>query len=385
MGFEITKIQDFISMRAFLYGTGGVLLGFAALFSYVALNADKTVEALESRLASQSVVIAMPPQTQPPAAPPSAVPTAEPPPLADATADAEPVNADHALAGSEQDLDVYLLDGEGAQTTKALAVAPIEGLYENTPFGPLPKIMPDGKTPFTVYKKPFVLNREKPALAVAVLGYGLSAQLSETLLKELPAPVSFILSPYAQTPEEWQKKARANGHEIWLQLLFETADFPKTDPGAMGLMSSVSIKYNQDRLNWALGRTAGYAGIAALTDRTLEKASPMFKTIAADIFNRGLGFFELGSGNFSFMEPLAVEANSPAIRNFMPIGDFPPKPDALTLLEDKLKTVGGAAVVVIPTPGNIGALKDWLQSLEQSGVNLVPVSALAALSVKNDE
>jgi polysaccharide deacetylase 2 family uncharacterized protein YibQ len=49
----------------------------------------------------------------------------------------------------------------------------------------------------------------------------------------------------------------------------------------------------------------------------------------------------------------------------------------------QVQTVGGATIVIKPTPINIDALKIWIQSLEDAGIHLVPVSALAELSVSS--
>jgi polysaccharide deacetylase 2 family uncharacterized protein YibQ len=262
----------------------------------------------------------------------------------------------------------------------ALPVAPIEGVYEETAQGILPVALPTGSTPFKEYRKPFVLNRDKPAIAIVVMDYGLSAPLSETFLKELPASVSFVLTPYALDPERWQKEARANGHELWMQLMVQTKAFPNEDPGAKGLMTNVSIKYNQDRYLWTLARTTGYAGLAAFTDRSLDNGGPMFQSIAQDVFKRGLGYLELSPDRYSFFEPFAVEAGSPAAHSNFFLSEIKSESAQAAEITKMIADIGGAVVTVKPTPKNIDALKAWITSLETQGVQIVPVSAIAGLN-----
>jgi polysaccharide deacetylase 2 family uncharacterized protein YibQ len=377
MKIDFQKFENNFSMQSFLYGLSAVVATYGAVFVYAAFQGGpEQIKNLQARLASQSVIIDY---IQTPPAPVAIEP--EPQNVQTGAPVTAPVS--EAPASEENDLDVLLLDQESNSSTKALIQAPVTGLYEDSKFGKLPIVKADGKTPFTVYKKPFLLNRDHPAIAIAVLSYGLSPLLSEKMLRELPPSVTFILNPYTNAPDEWQKKARTNGHEIWMQLMFENSDFPKYDPGAMGLMSDVSMKFNQDRLLWTLGRTAGYAGIAAFTDETLEKATPMFTSIANDIFSRGLGYFELSAGANSFIEPLAVEKNTHSVRNFITLDDLGTESEGIKAVMQQVQTVGGATIVIKPTPINIDALKIWIQSLEDAGIHLVPVSALAELSVSS--
>ncbi|MCC6598242.1 MAG: divergent polysaccharide deacetylase family protein [Alphaproteobacteria bacterium] len=263
-------------------------------------------------------------------------------------------------------------------TAKSLSAAPAPGLSMESAFGLLP-LAQGSKTPFNVYKKPALVNRDKPMLAIAVRNYGLSNTLSETMLKTLPPEVSFILNPYTEAPDLWQQKARADGHEIWLQIFTATHRFPAQDPGAKGLLPSGSLKYNQDRLHWALGRTTGYAGIAAFTDSTLESAAPVFQSLAQDIFRRGLGYLELNPGRDSFIAPLAINENVPNTQSVFTIEAQGASLTDIGKIEKHIRDHGGALITLTPTPKNIEFVKNWIAGLSERNINIVPVSALAAM------
>jgi polysaccharide deacetylase 2 family uncharacterized protein YibQ len=368
----LERIEDHFSTRAFLLGLCVVLGLYLVVLGILAAIEQKTLQELDARLANQSVVIDHIQTGQPEIAP---TPVAGLP--------AKPKEVAEAVSSTSVADDIAALTHANPSenpSSLALPEAPIDGVYEETAEGILPAALPTGSTPFKEYRKPFVLNRDKPAIAIVVLDYGLSAPLTETLLKELPASVSFVLTPYALDPEHWQKKARANGHELWMQLMVQTKAFPNEDPGAKGLMTNVSIKYNQDRYIWTLARTTGYAGVAAFTDHALDNAGPMFQNIAQNIFQRGLGYLELSPERYSFFEPYAVEADAPAAHSNFALTEINPESQQVADITKMIADIGGAVVTIKPTPKNIDALKAWIASLETQGVQIVPVSAIAGLN-----
>ena len=247
----------------------------------------------------------------------------------------------------------------------------MEGLFQETPNGPLPIISADGLSPFMAYKKPFSLTG-KPLIAVVVLDFGLSALLSDQLIAQLPSEISLILSPYAADAEQWQKKARENGHEIWLQLPLENKKFIPSDPGPQALLAQASIKYNQDRLEWILSRTPGYAGVVGETDEIFDQASNTLSSVFKNIFNRGLGYLEMNPQAGPAIEEISLGNKSPYARNDLFIEDV-----SLKAIEKQASDRGYVIGIIRPTPNNIKALATWFRTLDAKGYTLAPVSAIA--------
>ena len=371
-----------ISFKSFLIGLGLVLIGYAGLFAYLAMNAQSTQLLLEARLATQTVLV-----DRPLVEAASAVPVSEVSSDADTiieTSQSEAIETDEPTLqdaireeingenGDEESLE----DIVGKQA-KSLRKAPIKGFYEDSAFGKLPIAKSPLQTPFEVYKRPYILNLAKPFIALGVEDFGLSRELSQEALDALPSNVSLLLSPYASTPENWVKKAREDGHEIWLNIPVERKIFPLDDPGAKGLLTRVSLQYNQERLKWLLGRATGYAGIAAYTDPALENAGPMFANIAKDMFERGLGFFELNPSNDSFFRPIAVSEDIPHIQSFGSIEVVDPQNERVKALLNAVKTNGGVIATVQLTPRNIQSLSKWIEAQEKRGIAIIPLSAIA--------
>ena len=364
------ELDGRFSFKTFSIGLLLAVLFYAAFGGYAYINQHKTLEALENRLASQTVII----DGQAPTAP---VQTAEAEIEAEAetedTSEAEPLieGQDTVEPPAPSDEEVVSADIKDEladalpQAPASLVQAPVEGLYEKSELGLLPVIKNRAETPFTVYKKPYILNKAAPFISVAVRDFGLSQPISDVMIEALPSDVSFIMSPYTAAPQIWIDKAREDGHEVWLEMPVENLDFPFSDPGAKGLLTHVSLQYNQDRLDWILSRVAGYTGVAAYTDDALSNAGPTFKKIANDIFERGLGYFELNTDS-SFFIPLAATVNAPHVQADIDVSTF-------SLAASKL---GGKRVIVMDaTQKNIKDLKAWIIAMENRGVQNAPLSA----------
>lgn len=369
------EVEPAFSPVAFLRGLGFVAAFYLLAFGYAALVGERTLAGLQGRLASHAGAVEHQAGAVENAASLAPFAPSVPPPST-APGEKRPADAANAASGesSAKQKPFSLLP-----SSKALPAAPAEGLSEPSAHGALPVAGRNGQTPFSAYKKPALINRGQPVLAVAVTDYGLSDSLSETVLETLPADVSLILNPYAAQADLWQKRARKNGHETWLQLFTLTRSFPFRDPGAKGLLPDASLKHNRERLYWALGRTAGYAGIAAYTDSAMSAGAPMFKTLSAEMFRRGLGYIEINPGRDSFLAPAAVAEQAPnAQAAFSLDASGAAFPDT-SHIEKHLRDHGGALVIVRATPGNVRFLGPWLERMQARGFNLVPASALAEI------
>lgn len=274
--------------------------------------------------------------------------------------------------------------GDSPKNSKSLTPAPIKGYYEQSEQGLLPIKNGEHLTPFSAYKKPFTLNRNNKNIAIVILDYGLSDRVSEKAVTTLPSHISLVLSPYTLTPDMWKSKAREDGHEIWLDLPIETMNFPFRDPGSKGLLTSASLAYNMDRIEWALTRTTGYAGIATFTDGALNKSSTMFKDLFSNIFDRGLGYLELNPEGGSFLDKNILSENKevPHAKADATLKIFDTNSQSLKLIEDRLSQSNNTIILVTPTEKNIDDLMQWIEGLEGKNIHIVPVSSIADLREK---
>ncbi len=249
----------------------------------------------------------------------------------------------------------------------------LPALIEDGPFGPLPRIAPDGRRPFLAYARPFDLDDRRPRIALLVVGLGLQTDLTEAAIA-LPGEISLHFSAYAADLPSWFERARRAGHEVLLDLPMEPTDYPASDPGPHTLLASNSTDENLKRLDWLLARATGYIAVAGSGARfaTSERASPVLDVLAM----RGLAVVEVGRTDLAATAaavglpyasaPTAIDAD-PSMLSI----DY-----ALAGLEVEALQNGSALGVAQGYPVSLERLRLWSATLGDKGLVLAPVSAV---------
>ena len=241
----------------------------------------------------------------------------------------------------------------------------------------IPRIAADGRQARTVYAAAVPpLPAGVKRVAILLDGLGLSSAASLDAIDNLPAAVSLAVSPYAVAPAALLDAARQAGHEILLSLPMQPARAPLDDEGGYALTEQVGAETNLMRLQWALSRFAGYAGV---TNAFLGMAgarfadSEQFGAITQRLGRRGLFYLDATPGA---APPVGVAWVDADLRL-----DDPPDAAAidqgLAALEQLARRKGSAIGVAGPIfPVTVRRLADWARSLRARGLVLVPVSSL---------
>jgi uncharacterized protein len=251
--------------------------------------------------------------------------------------------------------------------------AVIPALIENGPFGPLPRIGPNGSRPFLAYARPFDLHDRRPRVALLIVGLGLQADLTDAAIA-LPGEISLEFSAYGADLPGWSQRARRAGHEVLLDLPMEPADYPASDPGPHTLLASDPDKQVLKRLDWLLARASGYVAVAGTGARFATNGRAA--TALEDLARRGLALVELGQADLaarasavglpyaSAGAPLDLEPSTRSIDR------------ALAGLEAEALRKGSALASVQAYPISLVRLRRWAASLGDKGLVLAPVSAV---------
>lgn len=266
-----------------------------------------------------------------------------------------------------------------------LRPAPLPGLDEEGSFGRIPRIGDDGTTPFEAYKRPFELPEGTPVVAVMLTGVGLNEERTDAAINDLPLNISLAISPYARDLQTVAREARAMGHEVFLELPMEPADFPLSDPGPRALLTSLSEGENLVRLEWLLARFPGYAGLVSRQGSKFGSLDSAIRPVIEFISRTGLMYVEgTGSGVASYGAQLAANDGTPnAISNVI-IDDTPSRRHIdrrLAELVEIAKRNGVAVGIAQSYPVTIQRLRNWAFRLKRQGVVLVPVSAVSGQQV----
>jgi uncharacterized protein len=264
-----------------------------------------------------------------------------------------------------------------------LVEVPVAELVEESQYGPLPKVAPDGRRPIDVYARPSkyadkAAPGEKPRIAVLINGMGLSDGVTAEAIKELPAPISVAYGAYGRNLQDWVEKARGAGHEVLLQVPLEPLDYPTNDPGPHTLLTTLPSEENMKRLQWLMSRFTGYVGVTNLMGAKFETTKAALTPMLEEIKARGLLFVDDGTVKDSAGQQVAGTIGLDYAAADVQI-DAVPSPDdinkALAHLEAVAKEKGAAIGVASAKPGTIKQISQWAGQLQGKGIILIPVSA----------
>ncbi len=151
----------------------------------------------------------------------------------------------------------------------------------------LPQRSEDGEVaPWDYYGKPMTADEDVPLIAIVVTDLGLSAPFTQRALA-LPEFVTLSYSPYTPGLPGKIKKARSLGHEAWIDLPMEPADYPASDPGPLAVMKDLSDLDNLNRLHTILAGATGIAGVTTSEEENFSNQNAA-KAVVSDLHKRGL-------------------------------------------------------------------------------------------------
>jgi polysaccharide deacetylase 2 family uncharacterized protein YibQ len=253
-------------------------------------------------------------------------------------------------------------------------------LVEDSPFGPLPIVAADGRSPMTAYARPFDANDQRPRIAVVVGGLNVSVSNTKLALARLPGPVTLAFAPFASDAQAAVDAAREAGHEVLLEVPMEPPDFPESDPGAHALMVAASGDENIRRLNWSLSRFTGYVGITNLLGARFMSEQSTIEPLLKETARRGLIFFDNGTSRSSLALTAARHAGGSIATGMIVLDDVQSRESVdkrLAELEAEARRSGSAIGVASAFPVSIARISTWAEGAEMRGFALVPLSALA--------
>lgn len=339
-------------------------------------------------------------RTQPPLADRAASPptdTVQNPPPQSQAANGMPRSVPHSGANVER-----MVTGDGSVVTKysprprddngpalvdamqvgqdpRVAAMPNESLLEDSQFGRLPVIGPDGRRPMDQYARPWSGARGT-RVAIVVSGLGLSQTGTQRAIKELPEEVTLAFAASGNSLQRWMQEARRSGHEILLQVPLEPFDYPANDPGPETLLTSKSPARNIENLHRAMGEITNYTGIMNyLGGRFLSNPDAM-EPVMRDIGKRGLLFLDDGSSAQSKTEAVAKGTELPyAFADLQLDGqvDVNAILKRLDELERIAKRNGQAIGVAAAFDESIEAISKWSEEAGMRGIEIVGIAALS--------
>ncbi len=284
-------------------------------------------------------------------------------------------------SGKRQDvlIGTDAADKGGAEAAPTMAMAGIDArLLEKSRYGMIP-VVADGLKPFTVYAADADRTKaaKMPVVAIVIGGLGVGAAKTTDAIMKLPAAVTLAFTPYGADPAKLTERARAQRHEILLQIPMEPFDYPDNDPGPQTLLTSLTAEQNIDRLYWHLSRFQGYAGIANFMGARFTATETVMQPIIREAAKRGLAYLDDGSTPRSAAPSLSAAQAMPFAKADFTIDAVPTSAEidrTLVKLETLAKERGLAVGVASALPISIERIAAWTKTLDSRGIMLVPLT-----------
>ena len=256
-------------------------------------------------------------------------------------------------------------------------------LVEDSQYGPLPKVASDGRRPLDVYARPSRYAAKGGAgdparIAILVTGLGLADSPPVNVLKGLPPSISVAYGAYGRSLQDGVTVARADGHEVLLQIPLEPNNFPTENPGPHTLLTTLPPDENMKRLEWLMSRYTGYVGVTNLMGAKFEATQTALTPVLEEVKSRGLLYVDDGSVQGSTAGQIASAIGLDYSVATVQINDASPADIAkqLAKLKCEAKEKGAAIGVVKAKPATLKQIAEWAGKLQSKGFVLVPVSAV---------
>ncbi|MBN9584245.1 MAG: hypothetical protein BGN84_07890 [Afipia sp. 62-7] len=253
-------------------------------------------------------------------------------------------------------------------------------LLESSRYGMIP-VAAEGLKPFKVYAAGSDAERaaaaKKPTIAIVISGLGVGAAKTADAITKLPGAVSLAFTPYGSDPGKLVARARAQKHEVLLQIPMEPFDYPDNDPGPQTLLTTLPGDQNVDRLTWHMSRFQGYVGLANFMGSRFVATDAAMQPVIKEAAKRGLGWFDDGSSARSVAGVIAEGQAMPFAKANVSIDTVPTQAEidrALTRLEALAREHGSAVGIASALPISIDRIAIWAKQLDSRGIMLVPLT-----------
>jgi len=236
------------------------------------------------------------------------------------------------------------------------------------------------KAPADIYARKFSNPEGRPMVGLVIGGLGLNATQTQLAIDDLPADVTLSFALDSKKLAHWIKTARADGHEVLIEVPMEAYDYGRMKMHPDTLLADAETKANLARLDSILSRASGYFGIVNYQGAKFAADTDAAAPVLGRLGEKGLAFIDDGSLERTNLTGLARASNLRYARAAGPI-DTRQTPDDISAELMDLEAIalekGAAFGSGYAFPVTVEAAKVWISQLDEKGLILAPVSAIA--------
>jgi polysaccharide deacetylase 2 family uncharacterized protein YibQ len=205
-------------------------------------------------------------------------------------------------------------------------------------------------------------------------------------VSKLEGPLTLAFLPYARNVSEQADKAKARGHELIVHMPMQPIK-SDLDTGPIVLTKGLNDRDFNQMIDKGLSAFDNYVGINNHMGSALTQDKKSMSRVMKILKERELLFVDSRTINTSVAAESAQKFGVPNVTRDIFIDHEPGyayAKNALIKLEAVANKKGIAIGIGHPKDGTIQALKEWLPTLPEKNITLVPVSYAVFLSPSND-
>jgi polysaccharide deacetylase 2 family uncharacterized protein YibQ len=183
---------------------------------------------------------------------------------------------------------------------------------------------------------------------------------------------------YAPDVRHQAEAGRQRGHELMLHLPMEP-EGPFNYPGPNALMTGLGEEENLRRLYWALDRFDGFVGVNNHMGSRFTADADHMRPVLEELKRRGLLFVDSRTSPRTVGPSIARGLGLPFVGRDV----FLDHEDDSAAIRARLRDAEGiarrqgyAVAIGHPRERTLAALKEWLPTVAERGLVLVPISAI---------
>lgn len=221
--------------------------------------------------------------------------------------------------------------------------------------------------------------------ALLITDVGLSRRVSESIVRQLPKTTSIAVSPYATSAQSTVAAYKSAGNDVWLQIATRSTT-AGIDPGPLALSVSMSNTENNTYLQRQIANAgSGFVGLYIPSDADLTMDADTWKAMASDLIGKNLMILDGTSAKVAtelYMPQQADNISAYLKADVIVNGDKGPevlKAGLAAAVPVILREREAIVVINRPTTLAITQLADWIKTLSNQGIALVPASKFTGL------
>ena len=220
-----------------------------------------------------------------------------------------------------------------------------------------------------------IVPEDKARVVVIIDDVGMNSSAAKELAA-MKAPLTLAFLPYAQHVDKLAAVAKKNGHELMIHMPMEPMN-PDIDTGPIVLRTDDSPAEFDKMLNKAMSSFTGYVGLNNHMGSRLTQDKSAMRHLMKRLNEDGLLFVDSRTIAGSVAEETAIEFGVPNTARDVFLDDDPSIEAVRKSLKkgERIASKYGTVIMIgHPKKNTITALKEWLPTLTEKDMVLVPIT-----------